>query len=262
MCSRRAEPSAPPTSSPVKHPFDTLVDMSLVALEDVARSHGLAAQIQGLRKDAIVDVLIDHATEGYCTSYHTFNVSGCADDTLLAVDDVAAEPHDMIISILEGVLSSKVRKLKALRSILSAQDVDWCTDDTVRELCSKLKSRISELKSLCRRAEKRLKQNIVYEQRRLEEDTRIDANLDSIRHDWPQLVTSELKEKIVDLFKEQTSSQTLASFTCAVCAESCLASDKAVIPASDIDVDRLLKGHIPGTDNSDTFLNTEFVRRR
>ena len=46
-----------------------------------------------------------------------------------------------------------------------------------------------------------------------------------IHDQWPQLVPQHLKDKIVDLFKEQTSLAALSVLICASCAENHLNSD-------------------------------------
>jgi hypothetical protein len=37
---------------------------------------------------------------------------------------------------------------------------------------------------------------------------------------WPKVVPPSLKDKIINLFREQTSSEAFATFTCASCGES------------------------------------------
>jgi hypothetical protein len=44
--------------------------------------------------------------------------------------------------------------------------------------------------------------------------------LESVCQSWPQLVPQSLKNKILRLFHNETSSEALSTFTCAACAES------------------------------------------
>ena len=45
---------------------------------------------------------------------------------------------------------------------------------------------------------------------------------EKIQENWPQLVPNMLKNKIVKLFHEKTSSEALATFTCAPCSSLAL----------------------------------------
>jgi hypothetical protein len=56
------------------------------------------------------------------------------------------------------------------------------------------------------------------------EQEAIKGRLEKIRAEWPSLVPQALKDRIITMFRQQTSSETLKSVTCAACAESCLAS--------------------------------------
>ena len=66
-----------------------------------------------------------------------------------------------------------------------------------------------------------------------------------INESWPQQISADLKEKIVKMFRQQTSKSELSTFTCSVCAESTLHAKQCEIQASDIDLD-LLKFHRKG----------------
>ena len=68
----------------------------------------------------------------------------------------------------------------------------------------------------------------------------VEHQKEQIRQNWPQLVSKSLKEKIIRLFQKETSTATLSTFTCALCAEECLHSSGCndVQPA-DIDLNLL-----------------------
>ena len=52
----------------------------------------------------------------------------------------------------------------------------------------------------------------------------VERQKEQIRQNWLQLVSKSLKEKIIRLFRKETSTATLSTFTCASCAEECLHS--------------------------------------
>lgn len=62
-----------------------------------------------------------------------------------------------------------------------------------------------------------------------------------IHTQWPQVVQHDLKDKVLRLFREQTSKATLATFTCAVCAEASLCSFQKKMRVADIDDLSILK---------------------
>ena len=53
--------------------------------------------------------------------------------------------------------------------------------------------------------------------------------LAKIHAKWPCLVPRSLKDKIITMFRQQTSSEALKSTTCASCAESSLLSDCSIM---------------------------------
>jgi len=56
---------------------------------------------------------------------------------------------------------------------------------------------------------------------------------------WPHKVSSDLKEKIAKMFIKETSSQALATFVCASCAEDCSVKHKTSVNEQDISLSPL-----------------------
>ena len=56
---------------------------------------------------------------------------------------------------------------------------------------------------------------------------------------WPQLVGQNLKNKIVNMFRQQTSTDTLSTFTCSSCGEATLRSSQQKMPINDVKLDLL-----------------------
>ncbi|KAJ8090592.1 hypothetical protein PM082_018149 [Marasmius tenuissimus] len=65
------------------------------------------------------------------------------------------------------------------------------------------------------------------------------SQLDQIRQNWPQLVPQSSKDKLVNIFKKQTSSDALATVTCASCSERTLKVECKSIPFNSIDLSPL-----------------------
>lgn len=75
--------------------------------------------------------------------------------------------------------------------------------------------------------------------------------LHEARNLWPQPVPSELKNKIANMFCEQTSSNALHRSTCACCAEAVLSSALTLVSSTDVNLEPLLKDADPtNPDNS------------
>ncbi|KAF5329099.1 hypothetical protein D9611_014298 [Ephemerocybe angulata] len=64
----------------------------------------------------------------------------------------------------------------------------------------------------------------------------LEAERNVLRDTWPQLVTPETKQNLINAFNAATSSQALSSFTCALCAESQYNRDRTEIRVADTDL--------------------------
>jgi hypothetical protein len=99
-----------------------------------------------------------------------------------------------------------------MRRILAMLDIKHDRTDPVHVLRKKLHSYIITL-----RKGKRVEREQHEKDQKI---TRFNIELKHIRESWPQLVPHSLKDKIIHLFREQTSSKALTTFACASCAES------------------------------------------
>ncbi|KAJ7330809.1 hypothetical protein DFH08DRAFT_814896 [Mycena albidolilacea] len=96
--------------------------------------------------------------------------------------------------------------------ILTSLDIDHQPSDPLRVLPEKLRAYILFLRK-GKRIER--EQQAVYG-----ETTRFNEQVKQIHESWPQLVPQALKDKIIKIFRERTSSEALTTFTCASCAET------------------------------------------
>ena len=86
-----------------------------------------------------------------------------------------------------------------MRRILTNLDINYQLSDPLRVLREKLHAYILVL-----RKGKRVERE---QQAQREKTTRFNEQLKQIRESWPQLVPQTLKDKIINLFRERTSSE-------------------------------------------------------
>lgn len=118
---------------------------------------------------------------------------------------------DIQVHILTAIYGSKI-SYNPLCRMLSTLNIAYEEEDSLRQLRRKLKSYILRLRSG--------KDNERAEQQNHDEAALHEELLDFLRQSWPRLVPQTLKNKILRLFRDQTGSEALATFTCASCSES------------------------------------------
>jgi len=80
---------------------------------------------------------------------------------------------------------------------------------------------------------------------RVKRAVKLDAERESMRkreelHDsWPQIISNSLKNKIADIFKKETSSSALSTFTCAACSSETYNASKYELLLSEVDLELL-----------------------
>jgi hypothetical protein len=164
--------------------------------------------------------------------YHEWQVSGI-------------EP-DLQVHVLNALYGSKLT-LVPLRRLLSTLNVPYIISDSLRELRKKLKLYITNLRR-GKRIE-RSKQEKDADQARFEEELR------NLRFSWPQVISQKLKDKIINLFREQTSSEALATFTCASCAEAVSMRSHCSLSLSEFDFNILKR---PDLKTNEAFLLDQY----
>jgi hypothetical protein len=120
-------------------------------------------------------------------------------------------------------------KLRPLRRVLVNNNIEFSANDSLSKLRRDLKKYITILKH-GKMTELNLATQRASELQREREKKKINES-------WPQRISVELKDKIVKMFRQQTSKSVLSSFTCSVCAESTLCAKQHEIQASDIDLE-------------------------
>src|ERR1700761_1475049 len=137
---------------------------------------------------------------------------------------------DLQVHILTAIHGNKMPP-KSLSRILSNLNIQHDPKEGVREMRRKLKSYTISL-----RKNKTVEHT---EQQKIAVAARHNENLQNIRQSSPQIIPQSLKDKIIHLFRQQTSSEALATFTCASCAESVLLRSHCTLSLHEFDIDVL-----------------------
>ncbi len=195
-------------------------------------------------------MILDHFAHGNCCQGlpddkgdRAQNTSQACKENVESLLGPDVEPH----SVLQGMrdelvvkwLISQEKKLAPIpmRQLLAILELDYDPDHNIHKLRHVLRKFITKLK---RETSVRKKQNAAT------------SRLEQLRSQWPQIVPQTLKDKLINLFREQTSSQSLASVTCAACAGSTLVSQSNKITVdNNLDLEMLKRPdrrHVPGSE--------------
>jgi hypothetical protein len=182
-----------------------------------------------IKRDDMKKLILDHISNGHClqqkkpqdTDLH----EGCKDVHSTVDRDCSVSDLERKIKILEYLKDNLVRV--PMLQLMKIQDIAHDPLDSLKTLREKLDIHIETLR--------------VIDQKKI-----ADA--------WPQKVSSNLKEKIINLFLKETSSKALSTFVCASCAENCLLEDKTCVKENDISLKPLYR-----PDMRSDFKNPEFT---
>jgi hypothetical protein len=221
-----------PVDSVSVHESDVVVSplLTLSSLHCIEHSSQLS-------KDQLQMLIMNHISDGQCALDNhpqLLTPSGCLRITREFILDTGPLSEklpslDLQIRILSA--SVKIMSLKPLRRVLRQQDINFTPNDNLAELRRLLKNYISHLKKSKYNEKRRLKVSkdfaTILEEKHL------------LRENWPRLVSSTLKDNIINRFRRLTSKEVLSSFTCAGCAESCLNTECSKVSPHDIDLSLL-----------------------
>lgn len=174
--------------------------------------------------DVLRDKIIAHVTSGACSGEdHT----GCTSLSEMYSPD--GDTEDLRIQLLTAI-HPRV-KSRPLRRILKANGVSFEQSDRLGALRHRLKAFVTQL---------RKGKSARYKQARRESAQAVEsARLDAVRHNWPEKVPSDLKAKLVQLFREETSVERLRMFTCACCAGHEYTKNRKLMLVDDLPADLL-----------------------
>ena len=215
------------------HDFlSSLEDLRKPALLSIADSHNISLPLP-TSINVLRDLISDHVSSGKCISSSS---SFCIDFNLnfpVTVEDSGGQDDLSLIHSKITILNQIAPKLsqRALRRILSYNSVAYHPNDSRSQLRRELKKFITRLKH-GKRTEEQRNAAIVAEKS-------LHAQYQDLLDSWPKIVRQDLKDKIIKLFNEQTSKDTLSTFTCASCGEETLCSSHKELLVSDIELDNL-----------------------
>jgi hypothetical protein len=124
--------------------------------------------------------------------------------------------------ILTAIHGSKI-SLKSLHRVLKNLDIEHEELDSIGQMHRKLKHHITDL----RRGKK------VEQSQEQAAQAKYVEELEAIQQSWPQPVYQLLSNERLCMFRNQTSSETLSTFTCASCVESALLRDHCSVLVGD-----------------------------
>lgn len=218
-------------SVPLPVLFSDLDKMKKPDLLILAAMHGLACCGS---VDTVISLIVSHLSEGQCALNRSFGCESVQSDSISQSGDCT----DLQVHILKTVVKTIQRK--PLLKVLQAQNIVF---DTSMSL-----SHLRRLLKIHTRALETGKQTVID-----------DAQLKELRKSWPQPVGKQLKNTLLRLFKEETSTDTLREITCACCAEACLLSSSCLRPVTKVNMElfkRSVDGEVP--DSSDEELDNPY----
>ena len=192
-------------------------------IKSVGATHGVIIPDTDSREEGTEKVL-DHVTHGGCAD-GTDTSPGCE----RVVKDMAPRHQDVVhlqVAVLKSIID--VVSKKQLGKVLRLHEIDYDPTDTQKVLRSRLKNHIRWIEN------GKLKE-VEQESDAIERLRK----LDEIRKNWPKLIPSHTKEKIIRDFRAATSSAMLASFTCACCGRQSPVSDRVCKQHTDVNLDLL-----------------------
>ena len=209
-------------SSPAESCFFTVLSSSSSDLSVLLAVHGLSVVGDSVQ---MRQVLVDHIYHGGCFKNYVSSVPvGCVGvrDGYGVTLDRGAFPA----AFLNHVMCKLSRK--DLLILLSSCGIECDHRLSLREIRRHIQSVIDALDS------------------RASNDDSVDR-LAEIHANWPDMLSTELKDSLVADFKNQTSSRALKLFVCACCGEAMFRDDCRELSSEDVDFNlfRPLSGGLP-----------------
>ena len=193
----------------IENILTSIENMFKPSLLDLANSHGVKFN-STMSSEELKNIISDHLCKGCCFSS---TYEGCLQVTSILnkknydKDVDRFDVRALLISHLSYLLP-KI-KLRPLRRLLSQHDISYSLQDNLSSLRRKLKTFIKSLKKGKCQEQKRA-DHLVKEKEK--EDQHESRSLE-IHNSWPQIVPQDLKKKVIEMFREETSSKTLSMFT-------------------------------------------------
>ena len=236
--------------NPIENILTSIESMSKLSLLDLANGHGLKFNKELMSLEEMKFRLSDHLCKGCCLSS---TYEGCMMIKSKLNNNIKEENVDcldvnaLLIFLLSHLLP-KI-KLRPLRRLLTQHNISFSLQDSLSSLRKKLRAFIKLLKKAKYQEQK---EESELAKKKEKEEQRESRRL-RIHESWPEIVSQDQKNKIIDSFHEQTSSETLSTFTCAACGEATLNSAQCKVPLSSVDLEILKWKNINSGTSSETW---------
>lgn len=219
--------------------FSSFEKMKKKDLYAICIQHGISS-IENDKVDDLKTLIISHFSSGQCAiirpGFHS-QPSGCRAICLEYSSKTTDDCTSLALQIHLLELGSKSMSRNSLRRLLHMYNVEFSITDKVSRLRRLVKTYITKL----RKGKRVINRSEAREQRHVEEKSQHDSILADIQAKWPQLVSPQLKTQILDMFMEETCSQTLLTFTCASCSAEYPKSKQRSVSPHAIDLSLLSK---------------------
>ena len=196
----------------------------------------------GADKEGLVDAFIAHVAHGKCVEHHSPGCDQFTKETHLTTTD--------LVNMRVGILTQMKELLttRQLQKVLGLCGIGYDPNDTKRKLKLLLKHYIQ-------RIDKGKVNEGDAERSRVEQLQK----LEEIRRNWPKLVPPQVKEKLIKDFRDATSSQALATFTCACCAREVLTKDRQKKAHTEVNIELLSSPPVHWNDDGTSAPPTPFT---
>ncbi|KAJ3559970.1 hypothetical protein NM688_g18 [Phlebia brevispora] len=220
-------------ADPLQH-STTFFELTIAQLYCRLQAHGLEIGRSAGREQCRL-ALIKHLSSGQCACNE--NAPACI--IIRRRYDVADNHPDGRQILRERYLhAAKNLKKRPLLRLLKLEEVPCDPDASRGQLRAALVAHIRRLQ----KAKWNARRNSDY---RNDADTKAAAKQkrqQSIIESWPGPIPATLKEKLLSMFRKETSSEKLRTFTCACCSEEVLSSRREIIAVDDLPLE-LLRCH-------------------
>ena len=217
--------------------FETLHKPELVS---IALSHGISVDSRKVAKEELKQLIVDHLVRGRClkdlrvhSHAGTVETSGSSCSQLLSeyLASQSTSSFDPVVFRLHSIMKATVHcSKKTLSRFLDQLGLVYSPQDSIRQMRYTLKCFVVKAQA----GKDRVGPHTYLDN--------VEADMEdrrTTREQWPQLVSDQLKRKIVSLFRTMTSKHALESFTCASCGASASINQRQLTDVNDIEPELL-----------------------
>ena len=222
----------------VKDVFGSLEYAKKSFIKTILKNHSITIPSKAT-SDTMRSLVIHHLTSGNCLRN---SADACRDivGSLVSSDNcLLMNRTDFQILLLSSLIKSF--SLRTFRRIFNVQNIFYESDFSLSKFRRELRKFITRLRKGKSQEEKhtatRSKANKAAQERC------------ELHESWPQIVSKTLKDKIAQIFSEETSSAALSTFTCAACSSETYNSKKNQLLLSQFDLELLKKPRNTSIDN-------------